>query len=149
MIEPTAVGELWADPNFPIVTEEYIKLANKRMPPPKFTDEAQVAYEAQEVAGVLRCWKATHNGVLIGFMSVLLGRSLHFGPGLAIVESIFVMKKHRITGAGVDLLRTAKTYTKDRGMRVLVVQCPYGSSLAKLLEKENFSPELICYCFNP
>lgn len=145
-IQPSCVRELYADPNFVAMTAEYSLHSNPTMPTPVFK---QSDYQAREDAGVLDSWAVRVDGKLVGFMAIIAGHSLHFGPGMAIVESLFVMQDYRTTGAGKALIHLAKDFVRNRAFKVCVVQCPYGAPLAKLLEKEAFTPQLVCYCWNP
>lgn len=145
-IEPSCVSELYGDTGFKDMVAEYILHSNPAMPPPVFKESD---YLQREKFGVLDCWRVMVDGKLGGFMSIVTAYSLHFGPNILVVESLFVMKKYRMTGAGFKMVRLAKEHAKRRGAPVVVVQCPYGAPLAKLLEKEGFTPEILCYCFKP
>lgn len=145
-IEPTCVAELYSDPNFKAMVTEYSLHSNKLFPPAVFKESD---YLLAEKAGTLAAWRVMSDGVLCGFMSMLSAYSMHFGVTIGVVESLFVMKKYRMSGAGKELVTTAKEFAKSRGLAPLVIQCPYGAKLAKLLEAEGFSPELVCYCVIP
>lgn len=146
IVEPTCVAELYGDPNFYSMVTEYSLHSNHLFPAATFR---KADYEHAEKAGVLTAWRVMSDGVLCGFMSMVSAPSLHFGVTMGVVESLFVMKNYRMTGAGKELVITAKKFAKMRGLSPLVIQCPWGAKLARLLENEGFTPEIICYCVIP
>lgn len=145
-VEPTCVAELYSDPDFGAMVAEYTLHSNKLFPPAVFRE---ADYLMAEKAGTLAAWRVMSDGKLCGFMSILSAYSMHFGVTIGVVESLFVMKRARMTGAGKELVVTAKAFAKARGLAPLVVQCPYGAKLARLLENEGFTPEIVCYCIIP
>ena len=145
-IEGSCVIELYRDPGFPGMVAEYSQHSNKLFPVPTFRQEE---YQHVEDTGALSVWRVMCGDTLAGFMTILTSHSLHFGVKIGVVESLFVMKKYRMTGAGKQLVDAARQFAKAQGLSPLIVQCPYGAKLARLLENEGFTPEIICYCLNP
>lgn len=145
-VERTCIAELYADPGFTPMVEEYASHANRLFPKATFRQED---YMRAEATGNMASWRVMSGDVLCGFMIILSAPSLHFGVTMGVVESLFVMKKYRMTGAGKHLIDQARAYAKAQGFSPLIVQCPYGAKLARLLENEGFTPEIICYCVIP
>lgn len=145
MIEPTCVAELYADPDFDFMVAEYSTHANKKFPKPQYKQED---YQRMESAGALCAWRVMVDGKLVGFITILISGTLHFGGEIGIVESFFVLKSHRFTGMGDRMLAHVESYSKNRGLSVVVVQCPFASKLKRLLEKREYTPEIICYCLS-
>lgn len=143
LVEPTCVRELYADPDFEMMVTEYSLHANKKFPKPRYR---QADYQKMEDAGVLNSWRVIVAEKLVGFITVMNSNPLHFGCAIGVVESLFVLKAHRFTGAGVKMFETVEQFSRSTGLNVLVVQCPFASKLKLLLEKRGYTPEIICYC---
>jgi hypothetical protein len=72
---------------------------------------------------------------LIGFLTILCAISPHCGERLATVESVFVDRKYRSTGAGMRLLTAAEQYAEESGCKALVASARVNSPFDKVLSR--------------
>jgi GNAT superfamily N-acetyltransferase len=96
-------------------------------------------YAAMEEMGSIQCFAAYLNqdsgNLLIGFVSVIRTVVLHDGHLIAAVESLFVDRIHRSTGAGLLLVAAAKRYATESGCRCLLASARMGSALDLILSR--------------
>jgi GNAT superfamily N-acetyltransferase len=90
-------------------------------------------YAALEQSGALQCFAAYVDDELIGFASVLSAVMLHNGRRMAALESIFVSRSHRSSGAGNALLSAAEQYAAEVECVGLSYLPRIGSALEKVL----------------
>jgi hypothetical protein len=62
----------------------------------------------------------------------------HYGVLTGTVESLFVAMEHRECGAGIALLRAAKTLARDLGAAAMFVSSPAEGRLAKVLSASGY-----------
>ena len=141
----TSVKLLYADPQFKTMVEEYATYAIKRLPRPQYRQED---YEPMEQAGIMAVFAALHEGNLAGFAAVLETKIPHYGLKLSVVESLFVRKAFRKTGAGLRLIRRAEDHARSLGAAGIFINCPYGQELAKVLPRLDYTPETLSH-FKP
>ena len=91
-------------------------------------------YAAMERAGVLHCFAALADGILIGFCAILTARMPHTGNLLATGESIFVDPAYRDTGAGDCLIEAAEQHAQNLGATLAWVPRA-GSAFDKILSR--------------
>jgi predicted acetyltransferase len=92
-------------------------------------------YNTLEKAGVFQAFGAYDNDTLIGFIVVLVSNNPHYGKVIGTIESFFVSKAKRKTGAGLKLLRISEIFCKEFGAVGLFLSAPVESQLAKTMEK--------------
>jgi GNAT superfamily N-acetyltransferase len=90
-------------------------------------------YAAMDASGMLRCFGAYDGERLIGFATTLLYSLPHYGKKIATVESIFVAKDERSSGAGRELMEAVEEYAKGAGCVAILYTAPVGSQLERLL----------------
>lgn len=73
------------------------------------------------------------DGLLVGFVTVLISPLPHYGVTIGVTESLFVMKAHRKKGIGLRLLRVAELSAQIRGAKGVLVSSPAGGALEKVL----------------
>lgn len=130
-IERTTVAELKSAHNFGELLSEYAdECAMEGLPPPSAKMDS---YDKLEKIGILHPYRATHEGVLIGFITVLIPTLPHYGVCVAVSESFFVTKARRHTGAGMKLLHCAENLTVELKSPGLLVSAPYASILESVL----------------
>lgn len=138
MISVVNVRELMADPAFPALVMEYgEESAMAGMPTPivQFSK-----YDAYEKVGALHVLAARYEGETVGFIAMLANPlNAHYGVPLAVVESFFVFKERRGTGAGIFLLAAAEDLAKKLGSPKLLISAPVGSRLQALLPKIGYA----------
>lgn len=145
MIKAISVEELYATAGFETMVAEYAEYAIKRMPRPKYTKEN---YLALERAGLLTAYADIRNNIVVGFMSIMITRIPHYGCLAGLVESLFVMRAFRASGAGVRFIVTAERHARAYGVPGIFINCPYGRELAKVLERRSYTPVTVSY-FRP
>lgn len=92
------------------------------------------AYAAMENAGLLRSFMVFDDARKVGFAIVLTPVLPHYGKRLATIESLFVAKGSRRSGAGRDLMRAVEKYAEQAGCVGILYSSPAGGQLEKLLE---------------
>lgn len=137
-IELTYVAELYSDPTFESMVDEYATYSIKTLPRPQYKRQD---YELLEKVGALTPFRVIHQERLIGFMAVLEAKVPHYGLKLSIVESLFVMKAYRSTGAGVRLIRTAERFASAGGSAGIFINCPVHGELFDILPRLDYSLE--------
>lgn len=131
VIKECDVAVLTAASNFAELAKEYAdECANKDLPEPSAKLDTYAFLQSQ---GGLHLWCAFLGEELIGYISVIVPVMPHYSAVVAFSESFFVAKKHRKTGAGLKLLRTAEEHAKQAGSQGLLVSAPFGGDLAEVL----------------
>lgn len=104
------------------------------MPPPELHEPL---YMAMERSGSMDVLCATVEGRLVGFLVLLVSPNPHYGGAkIGVVESFFVAREKRRTGAGDALLRAARESATHRGAVAFLVIAPLGSKLALVLSRD-------------
>lgn len=133
MIEQCTFAEIEVDPNFPGLLVEYAAESGiKGMPAPQIEPET---YRRLEAAGLLTIFAARAGGRLIGFIFVLATVLPHYAKLIAVSESFFVAKAHRMSGAGVKLLKAAEDRARELGAAGPLVSAPTGGHLAEVMPR--------------
>jgi GNAT superfamily N-acetyltransferase len=97
------------------------------------------AYRQFEAAGILHPIAARLDGVLIGFIGVLLAPLPRHSVPIATTERFFVLKAHRKTGAGLKLLRAAEEKARALGSPGLLVTAPFAGDLFQVLPRVGYA----------
>jgi len=92
-------------------------------------------YERMQAAGLLQIFGVFVDGVMVGFASVLVSVLPHYGFLAATVESLFVARAHRNSGAGARLMKTIERHARDRECRAVFYGAPAGGKMEGLLGK--------------
>ncbi len=136
-IAASAVRDIVGDPDFTSLAAEYAEEC--AVPGLPLMAPRMEAYRHLEAAGILHSFAARKDGVLAGFISVLLTVLPHYGVGAAVAETFFVGQAHRASRAGLGLLRAAEQKTRDAGAAGLLVSAPYGGRLFELLPLRGYA----------
>lgn len=137
MIEKYSINAIVAAPNFDEVLAEYAaESAIDGLPPPCADIET---YKKLETAGSLHPIAAFLGDHLVGFIFVLISKLPHYSADVAIVESFFVAKKHRKTGAGIKLRHAAEAFANKAGACGLLMSAPVGGTLSKVLPHSGYT----------
>ena len=129
-------------PEFPALIEAYNdECAIEGLPSPQAKLES---YRFLEMTGALHVFSATHEGELVGFVTVLAPPSLHFNVPLAVTESFYVKPAHR-GFTGLKLLDVAERQAKASGSPGLLVSAPLGSRLCELLPRVGYRPTSVVF----
>lgn len=96
-------------------------------------------YKSLEKSGCFHVLGSYVDGVLCGFVTVLVTILPHYGVKMAVTESYFVSEESRKTGAGLRLLHEAEVLAKNKGAFGILVSSPYGGRLAEILPRIGFT----------
>lgn len=137
IIRQASIAELEHAPHIEALLEEYAQeSAINGLPNPRANIET---YKALEKSGHLQIIGAFIYDYLIGYMTVLCSELPHYSERAAIVESFFVMKEHRKTGAGLKLLDAGETRAKSCNTTGILISAPIGGILAEVLPHRNYT----------
>lgn len=92
-------------------------------------------YERMQAVGLLQMFGVYVNGEMIGFASVLVSILPHYGFIAATVESLFVAREHRSSGAGARLMKAIERHARDRECKAVFYGAPAGGKMEGLLGK--------------
>lgn len=136
MISKVPIGDVLDAPEFPALIAQYAaESAVEGMPP---VDVKMETYRLLELTGQLHTFWAEHAGEMVGFITVAVQASLHFGAPLAVTESFFVAEGHRKGGTGLKLLAAAEGIAKQLGAPGLFVCAPNASRLIEVLPRRGY-----------
>ena len=110
----------------------------------EYADECQIAglprfkydsstYYLLENSGAMIFAAAFVEDTLVGFATMIVTQLPHYSRIVAIVESIFVAKQHRSSGAGMMLIREMEAIAKDNEAIGILVSAPKGGRLNALM----------------
>ena len=110
----------------------------------EYADECQIAglprckcdnstYYLLENSGAINFVAAFIGDTLIGFAFLLVTQLPHYSRIVAVVDSIFVAKKYRGSGAGMMLIREMESIAKDNEAIGILVSAPKGGRLNALM----------------
>lgn len=91
-------------------------------------------YSLMERSGLLHSFMVHEDGEKIGFAMVVTPVMPHYGKRVASIESLFVAKERRSSGAGLELMRKIEEFVKDFGCAGILYSSPSGGQLERLLE---------------
>ena len=138
-------SKILENPNFVELVEEYEDEAIKFPEFPKANPDKH-KYYSLESAGLMKFVAVYVSNQLVGFATILRNTIPHYaGTFFCIVESIFLAKKYRNTGLGLELLRTVELIYNESGAECLMVTAPLDSKLESLLDKEGYKPKSVIY----
>ena len=141
-VKECSVKEIVEANGFGDVVAEYKKMGQPELPDPETNLELYVDLEAK---GALKCFASFKDERLVGFITVLLSVSAHYGKQLAFTESFFVREEDRATGAGLKLLALAERTVKGLGVAGIGITTQYGSVLAEILPRLGYRLGNIVY----
>lgn len=110
----------------------------------EYADECQIAglprfkydsstYYLLENSGAMKFAASFVEDTLVGFATMIVTQLPHYSRIVAIVESIFVAKQHRSSGAGMMLIREMESLAKDNEAIGILVSAPKGGRLNGLM----------------
>lgn len=91
-------------------------------------------YATLENSGIMHSFAAFDGVRMIGFATVLSPIMPHYSKRVATIESLFVAKTSRASGAGRELMQTVERFVKDLGCVGILYSSPVGGKLERLLE---------------
>lgn len=144
MIREIPVAEIFAAPNVKELFSEYavecsIPLIGEINPQPEI-------YAAIERAGIMQCFGAYEDDLLVGFATVLMMVLPHYGKKTATVESIFIAHEHRAGGIGRSLLKSIEGFAKGAGCVAILYSTPAGGTFERLLSLSGYAHTNAVFC---
>lgn len=94
----------------------------------------EATYFRRESAGVQHVLGAFLGAALIGFLVLVIDMNGHYSEKLAVVESVFVAKEHRKTGAFDKLLAAAEERAGKVGAAGLFLTAAIAARLEKVMD---------------
>lgn len=83
-------------------------------------DPDQLAYDQCEMMGMLRCYTARLNGVLVGYACFFVKHNMHYSKSLQAVQDVlFVTKPHRHGRVGYRLIKFSEEQLQSEGVQVV------------------------------
>jgi len=124
------------DSSFLGLCKEYENEYVEDMPPVKISNETYINIDK---AGKLSIFCAYKENVLVGFLSLIISVLPHYDVNAGIVESFFVSKDYRKTGAGLILLKESENFAKEQGALVFLCSTPIESRLCTILPRKGYT----------
>lgn len=138
-IKKCTIADLEAHPNFVELIAEYAaECSIDGLPEPRGKLDL---YKSIERAGMMFPFEAKLDGILIGFMVVIVTVNPHYGIVLATTETLFVKRDRRYTGAGGRFIAEAKELAREHKSPGVFVIAPIDSTLEKVLRDRKDSVE--------
>lgn len=91
-------------------------------------------YALLESNGALHAFGVYKGEILIGFAAVLTSVLPHYGRRVAMVESIFVAKDHRVGHAGRLLMLAIEQFADERNCEAILYSAPADSRFDHFLD---------------
>jgi GNAT superfamily N-acetyltransferase len=91
-------------------------------------------YAAMENIGIMHSFAAFYGERMVGFATVLTPVMPHYSKRVATIESLFVARESRRSGAGHELMRAVEGYAEQSGCVGILYSSPAGGQLERLLE---------------
>lgn len=131
VIKNCTVVEIESAPNITEILEEYAaESAIKGLPHPFAKVET---YKHLENTKSIFIIGAFLDDIFIGYIIMLSPILPHYSVRVAVVESFFVAKEYRKTGAGLKLLHEAEKQATEVAARGILISAPFGGNLAEVL----------------
>lgn len=135
-IRKCTIDEVESCRNFPVLAREYAEdAAIHGLPSPV---EKLDTYRAIEKLKIFQGYAAVLDGEIVGFMAILVPIIPHYGIGVAVMESMFVGRAYRSSGAGLKLIKAAERHAVEAGSPGLLLSAPYGGRLEKVLPRRGY-----------
>ena len=132
IIKKGTISDLENAPNCAELMQEYAaESALSGLPAPVTDLEKYKVLEEKDLFHAIGAWL---DDKLIGWIGILSTVSLHYGVGISFAEGFFVLKEHRNTLAGLQLLGEAERYGKQKGSFGLFITAPIDGELYKLMK---------------
>lgn len=135
-VQKCSVVELEWNPNFRSILDEYSEesaLEGLPTPAPKLEQ-----YRLIESSGSFHMYGAFDEGMLVGFVALLVPVIPHYGVSIAVAESLFAAKSHRKRGVGLKLIRAAERHAKDAKCPAIMFSAPSKGRLVDVLPKLDY-----------
>lgn len=132
-VRPRSFADGMNDPDFPALLDAYaLESAILNLPTPQPHAESYIQLEQ---AGVMFSFGAYEGDKLIGFCNVLVSQVPHYSVKVGTMESWYVHKDYRFTGAGVALKHEAERAAEAAGAVGMFITAPINSDLAESMAR--------------
>ena len=133
-IRAGSVADITTYPNFLELVSDYADEARiDGLPRPSFNTESYIQLEN---LGMMASFGAYVDGELVGFANALVTSIPHYHDSkIATMESWFVAKEHRGSGAGLKLKQAVEQEVKKRGAAGLLISASIHSSLIEVMQR--------------
>lgn len=136
LIEVGSVVDVFDAPNGAELLEAYADESSiPGLPRP---NPQRAVYEGIERSGIMDVFLARIDGRLVGFVGVLTWVVPHYGVLLSTLESYYVERVSRRSGAGLMLLRMAEQASQRRKAQGLLVSAPVAGVLSEVLPRAGY-----------
>ena len=127
MIKTISPDEFWSYPEVHELIEGYTAECHISGLPPVNPDVQM--YRALHQMGAMKVLASFSDDTIIGFAVVMISPVAHYSARLAVMESVYVDKKHRHGGTGGRLIKAAEAEALEAGATGLFVSAPSGGVL--------------------
>lgn len=136
VVRRCTVQEAINNPAFPALAQEYYAESSiAGLPDP--TEKMHI-YNRLERSKSFQAYGAFIGDELIGFAVVLTPVIPHYGVAISVMESLFVAKAHRKTGAGLQIIRAAEDHARHMESPALMISSPFNGALARVLPRRGY-----------
>jgi|DEB0MinimDraft_4_1074332.scaffolds.fasta_scaffold02103_5 GNAT superfamily N-acetyltransferase len=136
-IRCVTLDDLCSHPSFSDMLREYEQECALGGLPANF---CETSYRELESNGLINILAAYNGDQLLGFLSLMITILPKYTLPIASSESFFVSPKHRKTGAGLRLLKTAEYLATERGAVGMLMSAPTGSRLESVAVGVGYAP---------
>jgi len=98
------------------------------------------AYNRSAECGNFRYYTARENGVLIGYATYFISRSLRANLLVALQDVFFLVAEHRKGLTGIKLLRFTEQQLMNDGIGMIQIVVPSDGALGQILSKIHYTP---------
>lgn len=88
--------------------------------------------------GLLHCIGAFDKDKMVGFITFIINDVLHYSKLSSVIESQFVLKEYRKSGAWNKMLKLVKDMSKENGAKNIFMTTTPNSKLDKVLQKKGY-----------
>lgn len=131
-IKQITVGEFFNHYSYEELKAEYseeCRIHGMPIPKPDYD-----LYKIMENAGYMSVYGAFDGTDMVGFTCFLVSPNPHYSVLIGTIESIFVLKEHRKSKAGLDLLRTVKAVAVDKNVHGIFISAPASGVFSRVLQ---------------
>lgn len=132
-----AIDDLLGNTSFRALASEYDEEVTT--PGTPTLAEKLELYRPLEASRQYSALTATHDGLIVGLLTLLAPLSSPFGRITATSETFFIAQKYRPTGAGLRLVRLAEDRARGLGSPNLLISLHQNSDLLRVLPRVGYS----------
>ena len=142
-VKQVTLSELIETPGFLDLVQMYEQESRHPSLPPCNPDWQQ--YTNLENLNAGHFFTATHKGELVGFAVLVISPVPHYSALFGVLESLYVHKDKRSTGAGLKLIRAAEKAAKAKKCLAMGISAPVNGVLAAVLNSTKYTLSNLMY----